>query len=491
MIDSVDAPSGSAPADLRLARRKKASLADPFKVDRLPPNSIEAEQGVLGCILLSPRECIGVCVEAFKAGAEVFYDLRHRTTYEALVRMDANCQAIDLITLQQVLKDANQLEGVGGLSYLASLPDAVPSAANLEYYTVIVLEKFTLRRIIASCTALVGQAYEHQGEVKDLLEMVEADLVALSSDGQAMKLAIKAAVRQVIDEIDTAQTTQGKLQGVATGFPDLDKMTGGLRNGDMIVIAGRPSMGKTALGMQIAERAAINDKLPVGVFSMEMSTLSLVRRMLFSRAKVNGRRIEQGFINEGEFTRLQAAAIALANAPIHLDDTSRLPLAQLRSRARQMVQIHGVKLFVIDYLQLMTCPGKRNENRQQEITTISSGIKALAKELNVPIIVLAQLNRSSDKDNKKPRRPRVSDIRESGAIEQDADLIGLLHKDAPEDDDDHSEAEAVELIIGKQRNGPTGEVHLTFLKPMTRFESAAKIRREDIEVETTVRRDLE
>jgi len=267
------------------------------------------------------------------------------------------------------------------------------------------------------------------------------------------------------------------LTGISTGFPDLDKMTSGFHGGEMIVIAARPSMGKTSLAMNIAEHATVDDRLPVGVFSLEMTAESLVLRMLCSRSRVNLRSIRDGFLAERDFPKLTGSAGKLAGAPLFIDDTPGLSILQLRAKARRMVQQYGIKLFVIDYLQLLHSTSRRAENRQQEIADISSGIKALAKELNVPLIVLSQLNRDLEKEKGRP--PRLSDLRESGAIEQDADLVGLLYKPKSGDEDDglaqEQDAVPVNLLIAKQRNGPTGEVSLTFLKAYTRFESAAKV----------------
>jgi len=276
------------------------------------------------------------------------------------------------------------------------------------------------------------------------------------------------------------------LTGLATGFPDLDRMTDGLHGSEMIVVAARPSMGKTSLAMNVAEHVALEDKLPVAVFSLEMSAEALVLRMLCSIARVNLRSIREGFMSESDFPKLQNAMGRLSNAPLFIDDTAALSILQLRARARRLHQQHGIKLFVVDYLQLLHSTARRaQENRQQEISDISSGIKALAKELKVPVLVLSQLNRELERD--KNRKPRLSDLRESGAIEQDADLVGLLYKPSSGDDDEVVTEEAdgipVNLLIAKQRNGPTGDVNLTFLKSYTRFESAAKVSDEDVPVD--------
>jgi replicative DNA helicase len=477
--------TADAPADLKKTRRKKAGFSEAApRLDRLPPHSPEAEQGVLGCVLLSPGDCLGDCVEKFKSGSEVFYDLRHRTVYEVLVEMYDRREAIDVITLQQRLKDKQQLDQVGGIAYLASLPDTVPSAANLGYYLDIVQEKHILRKMIQTCTEVVGRVYDHEGEVDALLDEVERDILRISEarvEGKTDK--IKELVKKAITTIEDYHQRQGMLTGVGTGFTDLDKMTSGLHGGEMIVIAARPSMGKTSLAMNIAESVSIDQKLPVGVFSLEMTSESLVLRMLCSRSRVNLRNVREGFLAERDFPKLTGAAGKLANAPLFIDDTSGLSILQLRAKARRMAQQYGIKLFVVDYLQLLHSTARRAENRQQEIADISNGIKSLAKELNVPVIVLSQLNRELEKD--KDRKPRLSDLRESGAIEQDADVVGLLYKPSREDEDafEEQDAIAINLLIAKQRNGPTGDVHLTFLKSYTRFESAAKVSDDDVPVE--------
>ncbi len=455
------------------------------RIDRLPPHSIEAEQGVLGCALLEPAESVGQCIERLKGGGETFYDLRHRTIYEVLVSMYDGKEPVDLITLGQRLKDAGQIDGVGGLAYLSELMDAVPSAANLSYYLDIVREKHVLRRVLSTCSEAVSKVHEYEGAVDSLLDEVERDILKISQDrSENTNRTIRELVHSAVDMIQDFHQRKGGLTGLPTGFPDLDKMTSGLQPADMVVIAARPSMGKTSLAMNIAEHVAVEAGLPVGVFSLEMTSESLVMRMLCSLARVNGRLIRDGFLSEGDFRRLTAAAAKLSRAPIHIDDTPGLSILQLRARARRMWQQHGVKLFVIDYLQLMHSTSKKAaDSRQQEVSELSNGVKALAKELKVPVIVLCQLNRELEKD--KDRKPKLSDLRESGAIEQDADLVGLLYKPAAEDDDqrrdqpdsrdDGMAATPVNLLIAKQRNGPTGDVCLTFLKGITRYESASKI----------------
>ncbi|MHB8524168.1 MAG: replicative DNA helicase, partial [Limisphaerales bacterium] len=432
---------------------------------------------------------LGECIQKLQASREVFYDLRHQTVFDLLVEMYDHKEAIDLITVQQRLKDNNQLDAIGGSAYLAALVDAVPSAANLAYYLEIVREKHLLRRMIQTCTGVVSRVYDYEGEVEALLDEVERDVLRISEEReQSESRTIKDLVHTAISTIEEFHKRQGMLTGIGTGFADFDKLTSGLHGGEMIVIAARPSMGKTSLAMNIAEHVVIEQKLPVGVFSLEMTAESLVLRMLCSRARVNLRDIREGFLAERDFPKLTGAAGKLANAPLFIDDTPALSILQLRARARRLAQQYGIKLFVIDYLQLLHSTARRAENRQQEIADISNGIKALAKELEVPVIVLSQLNREVEKE--KNRKPRLSDLRESGAIEQDADLVGLLYKADPadarkpasgEDEDDvEQDALAVNLLIAKQRNGPTGDVYLTFLKGYTRFESAAKVSADDV-----------
>ncbi len=493
MIDSVSdpMPGGAADAgpDFKKSRRPKGerrSASAMSTLDRLPPHSTEAEMGVLGCALLDPNRCIGECIEKLKDdGKSAFYDLRHQTIYETLAEMFNSRMPVDLITLQQNLKDRQLLEQVGGFAYLSQLQDAVPSAANLSYYLDIVREKYLLRKLITTCSGVVGKVYDYEGNVEELLDEVEKEVLRVNeSREQTGMQPINTLVNGAIATIESYFGRQGQLGGLSTGFVDLDKMTDGLHGGEMIVIAARPSMGKTSLAMNIAEHVAVEMKLPVGVFSLEMSSQSLILRMMCSLARVNLRSIREGFMSEADFPKLTNAAGRLSGSKLFIDDTAGLSILQLRARARRMAQQHDIKLFVIDYLQLLNSTARRSQdNRQQEIADISSGIKALAKELNVPIIVLAQLNREIEKD--KSRKPRMSDLRESGSIEQDADLVGLLFKPSAGDEEDGAAAEEadglpVSLVIAKQRNGPTGDVHLTFLKPYTRFESAAKFSDEDM-----------
>lgn len=483
-MDHSDVLTDSPPADLKKTPRKRARKLNLELADRLPPHSTEAEQGVLGCVLLDPTENLGLCIEKFKEGANIFYELRHRLLYEQLVELYDGKRPIDLVTLSQHLKDQNQLESIGGINYLNTLMDAVPSAANLTYYLDIVKEKSILRSTIRVCTNIVSRVHDNEGSLDQLLDEIERDILKISQDRiEVEDRSMKALVTDAISTLEAYHANQGSLTGISTGFADLDKMTHGLHGGEMIVIAARPSMGKTSLAMNIAEAVAVEQNCGVGVFSLEMTAESLTLRMLCSRARINLRSVRDGFFAERDFPRITHAATELAKAPIIIDDTPGLSILQLRARARRMAQQSEIKLFVIDYLQLLNSTSRRAENRQQEIADISNGTKALAKELNVPVIILSQLNREFEKD--KNRKPRLSDLRESGAIEQDADIVGLLYKADAEGEEEGSqdaeqEAVAVNLLIAKQRNGPTGDVNLTFLKGFTRYESAAKVSSEDI-----------
>ena len=480
MIESVSEKAGAG-ADLKKSRRVRGDRAA-STLDRLPPHDIQMEMGVIGCQLLIPTLITEVVEMLGTKAGEFHYDLRHQTIQETLLSMFDARTPIDLITVQQNLKDRQLLDQVGGIAYLNQLQDAVPSAANLSYYMEIVREKYLLRKLIAACSGVVGKVYDYEGEVETLLDEVEKEILSVNKIRNRGPLGdMKALVTRGIGIIEGMFQRQGQISGLATGFMDLDKMTDGLHGGEMIIIAARPSLGKTSLAMNIAEHVAVIQQRPVGVFSMEMSSDSLTVRMMCSMARVNLRSIRDGHMSETDFPKLTNAAGRLRESPLHIDDTAALSILELRARARRMHQQHKIELFIVDYLQLANAASRgRDANRQQEISDISGGLKALAKELNVPIIVLSQLNRELEKDKK--RKPRLADIRESGAIEQDADVVVMLYKPNGKDDEDEPEQDGVpvNLLIAKQRNGPTGDVHLTFLKPYTRFESAAKFSDADV-----------
>src|SRR6266536_4390668 len=447
-------------------------------IHRSPPHSVEAEQGVLGSMLISPRETIAECVE--KINEQYFYVPAHQTIFSVLVDLWNAGQAIDLITFTQVLRDRNLLETVGGAAFVTSLFTFVPTAANVQYYLDIVRDKYILREIIAAATESVRRAYEEQDEVNNLLDEVEQRIFAVGEDRfKGQVLSMKDQVMEAIESIEKLYERKGGITGISTGFLEFDRMTSGLHPSEMIVIAARPSMGKTALAMNIAEHVGINEKLPVGVFSLEMSGQQLVQRLLCSRARVNLQKVRDGFLGERDFPSLTAAASKLAEAKIFIDDSASLSILELRAKARRLKAQQEVQLLIIDYLQLLRSTSRRaQDNRQLEISEISAGLKGLAKELKIPIIVVAQLNRNPEiRTGSGKGVPRLADLRESGSIEQDADLVGLLVREEyyADSDEERTELEGkAELIIAKQRNGPIGQVKLTFLKNFTRFEDRAE-----------------
>jgi replicative DNA helicase len=432
-------------------------------------------------MLLSPADCVPECVEKLADGPLCFYDLRHQTLYAALAEMRERSVPVDLMTVKQWLKDRQQLEAVGGVAYFSSLPECVPSAANLPYYLSIVAEKWTLRRLLRSCTEAAARIQEDEGEVAELVDAVERDVLAAARSGAKIGArSLKELVPEAVDHMEAMHRNAGKTTGVPTGLSDLDRLTGGLQPGDMVVVAARPSVGKTSLAMNIADHAAVECKLPVAVFSLEMTAKALAVRLVCARARVNLKDVRDGLLSEHDFPKLAAAAGKLANAPLYVDDSSGLSVGQLKAKARRLWQQHGVKLFVVDYLQLLHATGRKAENRQQEITQISGGLKELAKETGVPVLVLSQLNRELEKRG-PGERPRLSDIRESGSVEQDADLVGLLYNNEDDGEQEQRDRAAVpvRIFVAKQRNGPTGDVDMVFLKQITRFESAAKVADQD------------
>lgn len=483
----------------RRKRSQKAQASSAINNMSLPgrqvPFSIEAEQGVLGCILLDPRNNLSLFASKLKGKDQfenIFYDIRHQTLISQMIQMNEEGGGIDELTLIQRLRDRALLDSAGGVAYISSLKDAPPSPLNMGFYLNIVRDKYLLRSLVQTCMTLTEDVFSNPADVESLMDQAEKEILRINGEWvQTSSLEMKELVQNAFQMVQNFFNRKGELTGVGTGFPNLDKMTSGLHGGEMIVIAARPSMGKTSLAMNIAEHVAIELGEPVGVFSLEMTAESLVMRMLCSRARVSMQNIRSGTLSVQDFTKMTGEAGRLASAPIYIDDTPGLSILNLRSRARRMME-KGIKLFVIDYLQLLHSSMVRGDsNRQQEIADISNGIKSLAKELSVPIIVLSQLNRDVEKE--KNRVPKLSDLRESGAIEQDADLVLLIYRPPPQAADGRrGEAEEepqnqnmqtaveVKLIVAKQRNGPTGEVDLIFLKNYTRFDNLARVRQEDV-----------
>lgn len=457
----------------------KAYLPD---ANRSLPQSLDAEKGLLGSILLS-TSVLDDCLT--QIDAEHFHLPAHRIIFETLVEMRMAGRPIDLISLTQTLSDSRRLESVGGAGVVTELCTFVPTAANADYYREIVREKHLLRKVIGVCTEFAARSYEEQDDVKLLLNDVEQKVLAIGNDRFKGQLpTMKEMVNEAIASIETLMANKGGITGLPTGFAELDRMTNGLHESEMIVIAARPSMGKTALAMNIAEHVALEAGKPVAVFSLEMSAPQLVQRLLCSRARVDSQKVREGFLPKPALAAIINAAGQLSKAKIFVDDTPGLSILELRAKARRLREREGIELIVIDYLQLLRSPTRRGQdNRQIEIAEISSGLKAMSKELKVPVIVLAQLNRNPEQRTGESRgRPRLSDLRESGSIEQDADVVGLLIRDKYYADSEEERKELggkATLIIAKQRNGPTGDVLLTFLEECTRFEDRAEERREE------------
>ncbi|MBU3664805.1 MAG: replicative DNA helicase [Chthoniobacterales bacterium] len=464
---------GSGPRRNGQAASKAAVATD---AHRTLPQNTDAEKGLLGSILLSPRDVLNECAEQITE--EAFYTPAHGTIFRVLVEMWSGNQPIDVITLTNRLRDTNLLDSVGGPGAVTELFGYVPTSANAAHYLEIVREKSLLRRMITACTTAAARCYDEQGDVPQLLDDVEREIFSIGETRhRKASPAMRDEVFSALENIEKMYQQRGRISGLATGFTLFDQMTDGLHAGEMIIIAARPSMGKTALAMNIVEHIALNpeEPKPVGVFSLEMSTQQLVQRMLCSRARINMKKIRSGMLARAEHGKLNDAAAVLSESAIFIDDTPSLSILELRAKARRLRDRERIELLAIDYLQLCRSTSRRGQdNRQIEIAEISSGIKALAKELGIPIIVLSQLNRQPDQ--RTGGKPRISDLRESGAIEQDADVVALLVR--PEVYEENQEDRAgvagkADLIIAKQRNGPIGDIPLTFIREYTRFENAA------------------
>jgi replicative DNA helicase len=432
------------------------------------PTSSDGEKVVLAAMAHIPHELISLAIE--KLRPEDFYNPAHAKIYETLIELHDQGRPIDLVAVQQVLSDRNELERAGGAALLTELFTAEPPAAHFEYHIGIIREKATLRNIIGTCTEAIQKAYDEQEDVTGLLDTVESKILTIR-EGQGAKesfTSLKDEVYKTIEYLEEVSADKSKALGLPTGFTDLDNMTNGLHGGEMIVVAARPSMGKTAFAMNIVEHVGVEKKLPVAIFSLEMSSQQLCQRLISGRSQIDMRTLRGGFFSKSDFPKLMSVGNQLAQSPIYVDDTGALTIMELRHKARRLKKMHDIKLIAVDYLQLVRSNTKRaNDSRQVEVAEVSAGLKSLAKELDIPIIVLAQLNRNPDA--REGGKPRISDLRESGAIEQDADLVGLLWRKAyyneKKDDDDEPEEDTgkSELVVAKQRNGPTGVVKLTFL----------------------------
>jgi replicative DNA helicase len=434
--------------------------------DRVPPYSEDAERAVIGAMLLNP-DSVGNAIEILHgAPLDIFYFPAHAHIYEAMLHLYREGRPIDALVLKERLLAAGRLEDVGGLTYIANLSSVVPTSANIDHYARIVRDKSVLRRLISSCTHIVAQAFDGPEDVASLLDRAEGSLFQIAEQRQVNPIEpIDALLKESVDRIETNIRSHSAVTGLATGLDKLDELTAGFQPSDMVVLAARPSVGKTALALNIARHAAVDNRKGVLIFSLEMSKSQLVQRLLCMQGKVNSMRLRTGFLAADEFRKIQAAAGELHGAPIHIDDTPGITVMELRAKARRHAARNECGLIIVDYLQLMSGMG-RSESRQVEISDISRAIKGIARELRLPILALSQLSREADKDD--IGRPKLSHLRESGAIEQDADVVLMLYRPktelAPGMD-----ALQVNLDLAKQRNGPTGEISLIFEKNYQRF----------------------
>ncbi|MBI4621116.1 MAG: replicative DNA helicase [Desulfobacterales bacterium] len=436
---------------------------------KLLPQNIEAEQSILGGILLD-NQVFHRVLEVLNE--EDFYHAAHRKVFLSMIELYENNEPVDLITLTNALKNKNQLDEIRGVSYLTSLVDSIPTTANISYYAKIVKEKSILRRLINKTAEIASMSYDSTGDVDEVLDQAERAIFEISENKiKPSFYSIKEMIKHSFKTIERLYEKKELITGVPTGFEGIDRFTSGFQLSDLIIIAGRPSMGKTSLALNIAQYAAIETNVPVGIFSLEMSKEQLSLRMLCSEAKVDAQRLRTGFLSESDWPKLTRAVGSLSEAPIFVDDTPALSVLEMRAKARRLKSEKGLGLIIVDYLQLMR--GRVNvERREQEISEISRSLKALAKELNLPVVALSQLNRRVE--DRHDRRPQLADLRESGAIEQDADVIIFIYRDEiynkSEDNENKGNAE---IIIGKQRNGPIGMTKLAFIDKFATFENLA------------------
>ncbi len=429
-------------------------------VERVPPQNIEAEESVLGSMLIE-KEALLTALEILTA--EDFYKATHRTLFTRMAEIANIPQAVDVITLTEKLKENGELEKVGGMAELARLASFVPTAANVEYYSMIVWEKAVIRRLIASATQIVGECYQGAGTVDELLDKAEERIFQVSrrrSSGGFVPL--KEVLVETLERIEYLASRSGEIVGVASGLRDLDRLTSGFQPSDLIIIAARPSVGKTSLGLNMARNVALKSNTPVAVFSLEMSKTQVAQRLLSSEAAIPGQKLRSGFLQEDDWRRLSSALGRLGEAKIYIDDTPSLSVMELRTKCRRLKAKDGLGLIVVDYLQLMRT-SQKSENRQQEISEISRSLKGIARELEVPLVAMSQLSRAVEQRQKQI--PQLSDLRESGAIEQDADVVMFLYSDS-----DLESENTIQLKIAKQRNGPTGSITLFFSREICRFE---------------------
>ncbi|MBO1514940.1 replicative DNA helicase [Metabacillus bambusae] len=431
--------------------------------DRIPPQNIEAEQAVLGAIFLQPSS---LTLASELLIPEDFYRASHQKIYNAMLELSDKGEPVDLVTVTSELADANLLEEVGGVSYLSDLANSVPTAANIEYYGKLVEEKSILRRLIRTATGIAQDGYSREDEVEVLLNEAEKTIMEVAQRKNAGAFQnIKDVLVQTYDNIELLHDRKGDVTGIPTGFMELDKMTAGFQRNDLIIVAARPSVGKTAFALNIAQNVATKTDENVAIFSLEMGADQLVMRMLCAEGNIDAQRLRTGSLTPEDWGKLTMAMGSLSNSGIYIDDTPGIRVSEIRAKCRRLKQEAGLGMVLIDYLQLIQGSG-RSDNRQQEVSEISRTLKELARELKVPVIALSQLSRGVEQ--RQDKRPMMSDIRESGSIEQDADIVAFLYRDDYYDKESENK-NIIEIIIAKQRNGPVGTVSLAFVKEYNKF----------------------
>ncbi|RJO68068.1 MAG: replicative DNA helicase [Myxococcales bacterium] len=438
-------------------------------LQRVPPHSVDAEQAVLGGVLLDARS-VNEVMELVHP--EDFYLESHRCIYQAIAELSNHAEPIDLVTLKDRLEKLGKLETAGGVEYLSELASRVPTAAHARSYARLIKEKSLLRRAIAAGLDIVGEGFDDPPDIEEYLDQAEKKIFEVTQDKiERPFFPIRELVSEAFKRIETLDAQKGGVSGVPTGFHDLDRMTSGLQPAELIIVAARPSMGKTSLALNIALTAALEQKLSVGIFSLEMSRQELVIRMMCTLAKVDSQKFRTGHLDDKEWMRLVDAADRLNETRVYIDDTAALTVVALRSKARRMKMLHGLDMVIVDYLQLMqgSLGRKREASREQEISDISRSLKGLAKELEIPVMGLSQLNR--DLEKRQDKRPQMSDLRESGAIEQDADVILFIYRDIVYNPENTDKENLAEILLSKQRSGPTGKVELRYTREFTLFEN--------------------
>ncbi|MBM7716828.1 replicative DNA helicase [Siminovitchia sp. FSL H7-0308] len=433
-------------------------------IDRTPPQNIEAEQAVIGAVFLEPS---AIVLASEILVPEDFYRSAHQKIFEVMIELNESGKAVDLVTVTEKLAASKLLEDVGGVSYLSELSISVPTAANIGYYARIVEEKALLRRLIRTATDIATNGYTREDEVEELLDEAEKSIMEVAQRKNASAFQnIKDILVRTYDNIEMLHNRKGEITGIPTGFSELDRMTAGFQRNDLIIVAARPSVGKTAFALNIAQNVGTKTDENVAIFSLEMGAEQLVMRMLCAEGNIDAQNLRTGALTDEDWRKLTMAMGSLSNSGIYIDDTPGIRISEIRSKCRRLKQEHGLGMILIDYLQLIQGSGRAKENRQQEVSEISRSLKALARELEVPVIALSQLSRGVEQ--RQDKRPIMSDIRESGSIEQDADIVAFLFREDYYDQESENK-NIIEIIIAKQRNGPTGTVQLAFVKEYNKF----------------------